>query len=64
MNINKNPTRIELLIIELDKTLSMLRDGWIEAKEENKLKWMDRIDSILDKRLELMAIRDNQQLAC
>lgn len=45
-------------IAELDKTLSMIRKGWMDAKPAEKPKWMDQIDSMLDERLRLMSLRD------
>ena len=49
-----------LEIKELDGNLSLLREGWQTAPESRKAKWMDGINSLLDKRLELMAIRDGK----
>lgn len=45
-------------IAEIDKTLDLLRVTWLEAKFEDKAKWMARIHSVLDARLLFMAIRD------
>jgi hypothetical protein len=49
-------TKIE----ELDKTLSVLKEGWnsVEGKEKNK--WMERINSLLDQRFMLMQARDKK----
>jgi hypothetical protein len=52
-------TEYQRHIAELDKTLSMLREGWMESKLADKSKWMDRINSMLDERLRLMSLRDN-----
>ena len=52
-------TEYQRHIAELDKTLSMLREGWMESKPADKSKWMDRINSMLDERLRLMSLRDN-----
>jgi hypothetical protein len=50
-------------IVELDKTLSLLREGWTDAKPADKSKWMDRIDSMLDERFRLMSLRDAAPVA-
>jgi len=47
-------------IIELDKTLSLLREGWMAAKSEDKDKYMQQINYHLDERSKLMAIRDGK----
>ena len=52
-------TEYQRHIAELDKTLSMLRERWMESKLADKSKWMDRINSMLDERLRLMSLRDN-----
>lgn len=47
------------LIAELDKTLSMVRSIWLDAKDAaEKTKWRVRIDELLDERLRLMKCRD------
>ena len=45
-------------IVVLDKTLSMVREGWMEAKIADKPKWMDRINLMLEERFRLMSLRD------
>lgn len=58
----KNPIKDEYikLIMEHDKTLSLLRSQWMDAKPPEKTKYMDRINSALDERLRLMSIRDSK----
>lgn len=47
------------LIAELDKTISMVRSFWIEARDEGeKRKNMLRLDQLLDERFRLMKLRD------
>jgi hypothetical protein len=58
------PTAAQAAIATLDETvLSTLREGWLDATAEKKSKWMERINSALDERLRLMAVRDHQQPA-
>ena len=45
-------------IVEMDKTLSMLKQGFDGAKPEKKKEWSDRIDGMLDERFKLMRVRD------
>ena len=45
-------------IVELDKTLSMVSEGWMEAKIADKPKWMDRLNLMLEERFRLMHLRD------
>lgn len=45
-------------IAELDKTLGMLRDGWMTSKDEHRDAWMKRLNQMLDERLRLMKLRD------
>ena len=43
------------LIAELDKTLSMVRSLWMDAKApDEKNKWRVRLDELLDERSRLM----------
>lgn len=51
------------LIAELDKTLSMVRTLWMEAKPaDEKAKWRVRLDELLDERSRLMKARDAAQV--
>ena len=47
------------LIGEVDKTLSMLREGWMSALDHERAKWRERLDAMLDERLRLMKLRDS-----
>jgi hypothetical protein len=55
-------TEAQRLIEECDKTLSMLRDSWMEAPADKKAKWMDRIHIMLDERNKHMQVRDAGQV--
>jgi len=56
---NKKPkTKHSKLIAEIDKTILILRDGWIDANAKAKKKWIDKIDGELDNRLKLMSSWD------
>jgi len=46
-------------IKEVDLTLAMLREGWMKAKVDEKSRWLDRINSMLDERNRLMKLRDS-----
>ena len=47
------------LIEELDKTLSMTRTFWMDARSnDDKKKWYKRLDELLEERLRLMKLRD------
>jgi hypothetical protein len=47
------------LIEELDKTISMTRTFWLDARtSEDKKKWYKRIDELLEERMRLMNLRD------
>jgi hypothetical protein len=47
------------LIEELDKTISMTRTFWMDARtNEDKAKWYKRINELLDERFRLMGLRD------
>ena len=46
------------LISELDRTIDLLRTHWLEAQFKDKARWLSRIDTTLDERLRLMALRD------
>lgn len=48
------------LIADLDKTISMIRESWLDAKPESKPKYMDRLNSLLDERYRLMQLRDKE----
>lgn len=48
----------ETLIENLDQTLLMLKDYWLESAPELKQTWLSRIDKALDERLRLMKLRD------
>ena len=41
-----------------DDHLKLLREGWVDAKDEKKAFWMTKIDAALDERVELMKERD------
>jgi len=45
-------------IAQLDETLSILRESWMDAKEEKKPEWMNKINAKLDERSRLMKLRD------
>jgi hypothetical protein len=49
------------LIAELDKTISMLREGWMTCEPSDRQKWMDKINSMLDERMRLMKLRDGEK---
>ena len=46
------------LILTIDRTLSMLREGWLTSTRRDAHKWMGRIDAALDERYRLMLLRD------
>lgn len=47
------------LIEELDKTISMARTCWMEARStDDTKKWYKRIDELLEERMRLMKARD------
>lgn len=46
------------MIAEMDKTLSMLRESWMAAVMEEKPRWLDRLNAMLDERFRLMKLRD------
>jgi hypothetical protein len=47
------------LIEELDKTLSMARGCWMDARSnEDKTKWYKRLNELLEERSRLMKLRD------
>ncbi len=48
------------LIVEHDKTLSMLRQHWLSDGPTEEKKWMERINSALDERGRLMRLRDSK----
>jgi len=49
------------LIEELDKTLSMARTCWIDARStDDKKKWYKRLDELLEERMRLMNLRDGK----
>lgn len=56
-----NPMKDEYirLIADQDKSLSTLREFWMESRDGDKAKWRTRIDAALDERLRLMNIRDS-----
>ncbi len=50
------------LIAELDKTISMVRTYWMEARDDGeKRKNLTRLNELLDERLRLMSARDAAQ---
>ena len=51
---------IQHQIILIDQTLSMLREFWMDAPIPQKVRYMDKIHTALDRRLELMEARDTQ----
>ncbi len=52
----------DALIVEVDKTLSMVREFWLSAKTDHRAdeerKNMNRINDLLDQRLSLTKARD------
>ena len=49
------------LIEELDKTLSMSRTCWMDARaNDEKSKWRKRLDELLEERFRLMGLRDQK----
>jgi predicted adenine nucleotide alpha hydrolase (AANH) superfamily ATPase len=48
----------EKLITEHDRVLSVLRQHWIDADDNEKSKWMQQINHMLDERFRLMQFRD------
>jgi hypothetical protein len=51
------------MIEQVDKTLSMLKEGRDEAKApELKKRWTERIDAMLDERMRLMNARDGKEI--
>lgn len=49
---------IESQIAQVDEKLSILRESWMDSKEEKKPAWMAKINAALDERLTLMKQRD------
>ena len=47
-------------IKELDDSIDLLRDNWMNCSEKNKPRCMNVIDRLLDERLILMAERDKK----
>jgi len=47
-------------IAQVDEKLSILRESWLDSQPEKKSTWMERINDELDKRSELMKIRDGK----
>jgi hypothetical protein len=47
-------------IAQVDKKLTILREGWMDSKPEKKSTWMTKIDAALDERSKLMKIRDGK----
>lgn len=47
-------------ITEVDKTIKLVREFWVDAAVKEKPKYMERIDGLLDERLRLMKIRDEE----
>lgn len=45
-------------IADYDSILSTLRGFWMSAKPAEKTEWARKIDTVLDKRLEAMKLRD------
>lgn len=45
---------------KIDDALDSLREAWMDSKEEKKSTWMGKINKMLDDRLEIMKIRDNE----
>ena len=50
----------ENLISEHDKTLSYLRSEWLDSLTKDKDKWLEKINTALDERIRLMALRDKK----
>jgi hypothetical protein len=42
----------------IDDKISMAKCAWRDASADKKSKWMDKINALLDDRLDLMALRD------
>lgn len=50
------------LIAEFDKTLSIVRSLWMDAKApDEKNKCRVRLDELLDERIRLMKLRDHEE---
>ena len=50
------------LIEELDKTISLARSSWMDARStDDTRKWHKRIDELLEERMRLMRLRDEKQ---
>lgn len=52
-----NP-HIQHQITQVDEKLSILRESWMDSKEEKKPAWMAKINAALDERIVLMKQRD------
>ena len=53
------PSEVARLIKQCDDTLHLLRESWLDAKLDDKPKWMNRINIMLDERFRHMQTRDN-----
>ena len=45
-------------IKNIDDKLSTAKEAWQDAPMDKKSKWMDKINALLDDRLDLMTLRD------
>lgn len=45
-------------IVEIDKTLAILKQGRDAAKPDKRNEWTERMDAMLDERFKLMRVRD------
>lgn len=48
--LNTKPNQIAAI----DERLKILRDGWIDSRNDKRDSWVQKIDAALDERLELM----------
>lgn len=51
------------LIAELDISLGLMRESWLEATGAKRSRWMGLINDGLDERLRLMRLRDGKETA-
>jgi hypothetical protein len=47
-------------IAKCDERLKILREGWMDSKDEKKQSWVMRLDAELDERSKLMKQRDGK----
>lgn len=53
---------IIIRIAQVDEKLLILREGWMDSKPEKEEVWMVKINAALEKRFELMNIRDGKSI--